>query len=82
MEKGIIKRLFADRGFGFISREQKEDLFFHFSALQGARFADLREGLEAEFEDGLRQLKPLCISTQLNALLLAHVAGRKSGFTG
>jgi CspA family cold shock protein len=52
MANGVIIRLFADRGFGFIKREQKEDLFFHFSALQGARFADLREGLEVEFEEG------------------------------
>ena len=50
MPKGTIKRLVADRGFGFITTEQREDLFFHRSELQGVSFDSLREGQEVEFE--------------------------------
>jgi len=44
MPKGTIRRLIADRGFGFIRPEEGEDLFFHRSDLQGVQFAVLREG--------------------------------------
>ena len=53
MPKGTIKRLIADRGFGFIKRERGEDLFFHRSELQGLDYSSLREGQEVEFEVGL-----------------------------
>jgi CspA family cold shock protein len=52
MPKGTIKRLIADRGFGFIKREQGEDLFFHRSQLQGVDYDSLREGQQVEFELG------------------------------
>jgi CspA family cold shock protein len=50
MPKGIIRRLVADRGFGFITREEGEELFFHRSELQGVAYDSLREGQEVEFE--------------------------------
>jgi len=50
MPKGTIRRLVADRGFGFIKREQGGDLFFHRNQLQGAGYDSLREGQEVEFE--------------------------------
>lgn len=50
MTKGTIKRIIADRGFGFIKAEREEDLFFHRSELQGVDFNSLREGQEVEFE--------------------------------
>ena len=52
MPKGTIKRLIADRGFGFITTEQGEDLFFHRSELQGVDYNFLREGQQVEFEVG------------------------------
>jgi cold shock protein len=48
---GTIKRL-TDKGFGFISNESGTDLFFHMSAVVGARYEDLREGQKVLFESG------------------------------
>lgn len=51
MEKGKIKRLITDRGFGFIEREGEEkDLFFHSNELVDVEFNDLKEGDEVQFE--------------------------------
>jgi CspA family cold shock protein len=52
MPKGIIRRLIADRGFGFIRTEKREDLFFHRSELEGVDYSSLKEGQEVEFEVG------------------------------
>ena len=52
MPKGTIKRLVTDRGFGFITTEQRQDLFFHRNELQGVEYTSLREGQEVEFEVG------------------------------
>ena len=50
MSRGRIKRLIADRGFGFIETAQGEDLFFHCSKLRGLEFADLHENQIVEFD--------------------------------
>jgi CspA family cold shock protein len=51
MPKGVIKRLVADRGFGFISTGQRGgDIFFHFSVLQESQFEDLKEGQNVDYE--------------------------------
>lgn len=50
MDKGTIRRLITDRGFGFIQTAESKDLFFHRSELQGAEFDVLSEGQEVEFE--------------------------------
>ncbi len=48
---GTIKKLVADRKFGFISREGEEkDLFFHADALNGVSFEELKEGDAVTFE--------------------------------
>ncbi len=52
MPKGTIRRLIADRGFGFVQTAEGKDLFFHRNQLQGVEFASLREGQEVEFEMG------------------------------
>ncbi len=49
--KGKIKKLITHRGYGFIdTEEQEEDLFFHRSQLDSAKFDELREGDVVEFE--------------------------------
>ncbi len=51
MQRGKIKKLVADKGFGFISGQQRgKDLFFHLSVLQDVEFDSLMEGQEVEFE--------------------------------
>ncbi len=47
--KGKIKRLIPLRGFGFISAENGEEVFFHRSALRGEDFDFLEEGTDVEF---------------------------------
>jgi CspA family cold shock protein len=49
-EKGTVKWFNDAKGYGFISREQGEDLFVHFSAIEGEGFKSLAEGDAVEFE--------------------------------
>ena len=49
MSKGTIRRI-GDHGFGFITTEQGEDLFFHRNELQGVAYHSLKEGQQVEFE--------------------------------
>ena len=48
--KGTVKWFNAKKGFGFISDEERNDVFVHFSALQMDGFKVLDEGDEVEFE--------------------------------
>ena len=50
MENGTVKWFNAEKGFGFISREDGSDVFVHFSAIQGDGFKTLEEGQVVEFE--------------------------------
>ena len=51
MAQGTIKKLIADKGFGFIEGE-KGDLFFHHSAVEGATIETLQIGQEVSYEEG------------------------------
>ena len=49
--KGTIKKIVAEKGFGFITPEgQGKDVFFHSNSLVGVQFAELREGEAVSFE--------------------------------
>ncbi len=49
--KGTIKRLVAEKNFGFIGPEDgSKDVFFHATSLQGVQFAELREGDAVNFD--------------------------------
>ena len=50
MYKGTVKWFNAEKGFGFISREDGDDVFVHFSAIQGDGFKTLEEGQRVTFE--------------------------------
>ena len=50
METGSIKKLVRDRGFGFITAQDGEQVFFHSSACQSGDFDSLNEGQEVTFE--------------------------------
>ncbi len=50
MERGKVKWFNENKGFGFIEREDGDDVFVHFSAIQGDGFKTLTEGQEVEFE--------------------------------
>ena len=48
---GTIKKLVAERKFGFIAREgETKDLFFHSSELKGVTFEELKEGDAVTFD--------------------------------
>ncbi len=81
MPKGTIKRL-MNRGFGFIQTEDKTDLFFHSTALEGVEFDSLSEGQEVEFEKGQgRDGRPAAVKVRL-AETQAEDAGGESGDDG
>jgi cold shock protein len=48
--QGTVKFFNADKGFGFISREQGDDVFVHFSNIQGEGYKNLEEGQRVEFD--------------------------------
>jgi CspA family cold shock protein len=48
--KGRVKWFNEKKGFGFISREDGNDVFVHFSAIKRDGFKSLYEGDEVEFE--------------------------------
>ena len=51
-QNGTIKRLVAEKGFGFVLGQDGREYFFHQSACVGIRFDSLREGQSVTFEAG------------------------------
>ncbi len=50
MATGIVKWFNDDKGFGFIEQDIGEDVFVHYSEIQGEGYKTLDEGDEVEFE--------------------------------
>jgi CspA family cold shock protein len=50
METGIVKWFNGSKGFGFISREEGEDVFVHYRSIEGEGFKTLEEGDKVQFE--------------------------------
>ena len=58
-EIGTVKWFNASKGYGFIAREDAEDVFVHYSAIQGDGYRNLDEGQRVEFsvEQGSKGLQ-------------------------
>jgi cold shock protein len=67
MPQGKVKRLVADRGFGFIETERGDDLFFHHSEVQGASIEELREGQRVEYQTGQGRKGPCATQIRVAA---------------
>jgi len=50
MATGTVKWFSAEKGYGFLSRDDGEDVFVHFSAIEGDGYRNLEEGQPVEFE--------------------------------
>jgi len=50
LETGTVKWFNDAKGYGFISRQNGEDVFVHFSAIQAGGFRSLQEGQTVQFE--------------------------------
>jgi cold shock protein len=49
-ERGTVKWFNSAKGYGFIQRSEGEDVFVHYSAIQGDGYRNLQEGASVEFE--------------------------------
>lgn len=52
MVNGVVKRIIADKGFGFIRDTAGQEWFFHRSACLDLRFEDLKEQMAVQFDVG------------------------------
>lgn len=67
MQKGKIKKLIRDRGFGFIKAEDGKEIFFHRTGLEQGSFDTLNEGQDVEFEIEKSPKGPRAINVQVVA---------------
>jgi len=58
LTQGTVKWFNNDKGFGFIEREEGDDVFVHYSAIEGSGFKALNEGDKVEFKETSGQKGP------------------------
>ena len=70
MNTGTVKWFNDQKGFGFISTENGEDVFVHHSVIQGDGFKTLQENesVEYDFEDGPKGMKATKVRRLMGAL--------------
>jgi CspA family cold shock protein len=65
-ETGTVKWFNGAKGYGFIQREEGEDIFVHFSSIRGEGYRNLEEGQAVEFsvEQGPKGLRAVDVSVK------------------
>ena len=64
MPQGKVKKVIAEKGFGFVEA-QGGDLFFHHSELKGVSIEELREGQQVEYTVGQGKKGPCATAVKL-----------------
>jgi CspA family cold shock protein len=64
MTKGTVKWFNESKGFGFLSQEDGDDVFVHYSSIQSSGFKSLTEGQSVEFDvqDGPKGLQAVNVT--------------------
>lgn len=65
METGKVKWFSTAKGYGFITRENGEDIFVHFSCIVGDGFRSLKEGAKVEFEVETTEKGPQAVNVSV-----------------
>ncbi|MCP4133231.1 MAG: cold-shock protein [bacterium] len=64
MEQGIVKWFNESKGFGFIQRDQGEDIFVHHTGIISEGYKTLAEGAQVEFEIEQSEKGPRAVSVK------------------
>ncbi|MEZ5234707.1 MAG: cold-shock protein [Acidimicrobiia bacterium] len=64
MAIGTVKFFNNEKGYGFISREDGDDVFVHYSNITGSGYRSLTEGQQVEFEIGPGRKGPEALNVQ------------------
>jgi len=62
---GTVKFFNTEKGYGFITQPDGDDIFVHFSNIEGSGFRNLEEGQNVEFEIGEGRKGPEALSVKV-----------------
>ena len=66
MAKGVVKWFNEKKGYGFLSQEDGDDVFVHYTSIKGEGFKTLKEGESVEFEVQEGPKGPQAVNVQVS----------------